>query len=63
MYDEEVKGQVIIEKTDKSNGNKLSGAVFEIRDENDKVMQNQVSLILVCMVKRVHSWGLRHIRL
>ena len=39
MYDEEVKGQVIIEKTDKSNGNKLSGAVFEIRDENDKVIE------------------------
>ena len=38
MQDEEVKGHVIIHKTDKESGKPLANAVFEIRDEDGKVV-------------------------
>lgn len=39
MYDEEVKGRVIINKTDKATGHKLAGAKFELKAEDGSFSQ------------------------
>ena len=39
MVDEEVKGRIIIHKTDKVTGKELAGAKFEIRDELGRVIE------------------------
>lgn len=43
MVDEEVKGQIVINKTDKETGNKLAGAKFEIRDEDGNVIETLIT--------------------
>ena len=43
MVDEEVKGKVIINKTDKVTGKKLKGAKFEIRDELGRVIETLIT--------------------
>lgn len=43
MVDEEVKGRVILHKTDKADGKPLAGAKFEIRDELGSVVETLVT--------------------
>lgn len=43
MYDDEVVGEVVINKTDKDTGKKLKGAKFEIRDEDGNVIETLVT--------------------
>lgn len=39
MYDEIVKGKLIIDKSDKETGKKLAGAVFELKTKEGKLVQ------------------------
>lgn len=43
MYDELVSGRLIIDKSDKKTGEKLSGAVFELRTKEGKLVQKLIT--------------------
>lgn len=43
MYDEIVKGKLIIHKSDKETGEKLSGAVFELRTKGGELIQRLIT--------------------
>lgn len=43
MYDEIVSGKLIIDKSDKETGIKLSGAVFELRTKEGKLIQKLIT--------------------